>query len=147
MARQLSIPVEAWPDPEPGRAYPVRVERINRPRRLSHLVVVVKHLDPEQEGRECETQLSIPCRPSGLTAEFFAACGHAVEIGASVPVRDCLGKTVLAKFARSESGDVRIASFEAIVSKSSHEEGTASGQSESTSTTSHHTEPERPPGG
>lgn len=115
MARQLSIPIENWPEPEPGKAYPVRVAALRRPRKQPFVLAALELLDPDQHGRRLEAQLPYPCRPSGLTAQFVAACGHEVKIGASVRVKDCLGKTVLVRFARTESGDLEVSSFEAII--------------------------------
>lgn len=115
MPRELTIPIENWPDPQPDIAYLVRVESIRRPRKQTHLVVGLEHLDAEQEGRVREVQLPLPCRPFGLTAQFIAACGHTVEIGTSVRVKDCLGKTMIARFARTQTGALEISSFESVI--------------------------------
>lgn len=115
MPREITIPIVNYPDRTPGRAYRLRVCALTRPRKQTHLLALLEHLDAEQAGRPLEIQLSLPCYPTGLTAQFIAACGHAIMIGTSVRVKDCLGKTVLARFHRTESGDLEVSSFEAII--------------------------------
>jgi len=112
MPRDITIPIVDYPDRTPGRAYRLRLCALNRPRKQSHLLALLEHLDAEQAGRRLEVQLSLPCYPTGLTAELVAACGHPVQPGTSIRVKDCINKVVIVRFRRSESGDSEVASFE-----------------------------------
>lgn len=134
MPRDITIPIVDYPDRTPGRAYRLRVCALNRPRKQSHLLALFEDLEPEQEGRQLEAQLPIPCRPTGLTAEFIAACGHPVQPGTAVRVKDCIDKVVIARFRRSESGDSELASFEPVIPETLYAPAPESAEPDSRST-------------
>lgn len=66
--------------------------------------VILEHTGSSQLGRRHEAILPLPCRPSGPTSEFFRACRLDVEVGSSVKPTQCVGKVVLVRFKRTESG-------------------------------------------
>ena len=114
MARRWTEKVVPYPTHKRDARYLMRVEAIRKVRSgHAHFALRLVHLDIEQEGRVVETELPVPIRPAGRTAQFFTACGIPVAIGAEVQPRAAVGCIVLVVFR-----DEQIMSFEEVPDES-----------------------------
>ena len=99
MGRQWIETAEDWPPPEIDRLYQGRIGKPERCKDMKGLSVRFEFVDEEQAGRIHLQFLSLPIRPQGLTALFFAACGMDVSVGCRVRPKDTEGMIVGARFA------------------------------------------------
>jgi len=92
--RKVKIRLEDYGPLEVGRPYPVLVCHIAKKHRHSALEATVRHLDPSQEGREVQIELSLPVLPNGRTARFFRAAGVGLRPDKDVPIDVVIGRTL-----------------------------------------------------
>ena len=111
MPRKETVTVEDFPPIRPGRRYEVFVYHIEKKRRPSGLLIRLRHLDPDQDGREEVVELTLPVRPSGHTASFFAACGEQIAVGRKIAIAKAIGKVIYVTFG-STRGVMTIETFE-----------------------------------
>ena len=64
-----------------AKPYLSKVIRISKQRKPAGFLVTIEHYSSEQTGRRQCFILSRPCRPAGLTYEFFTACGLTLKSG------------------------------------------------------------------
>ena len=98
MPRKETLTVADFPPIRPGRRYPVLVFHIERKGHPFGLAVRLRHLDPDQDGREEVVELTLPVRPSGRTASFFAACGEQIAAGRKIAIAEAIGKVIYVTF-------------------------------------------------
>ena len=114
MPRNWTETVSDWPHLE-HRSYPMRVIRVERNTKPRGILVTLEHLSEEHRGRRHgPALLPLPCRPGGLTASFFRACGQAVEPGSQLFPKKCVGELIGVRFCRGADGAHELLEFETI---------------------------------
>ena len=105
MPRAWEIPVEPYPEIDVSHDYLVSVLSVKKSKSPRGISVVLQHLDADQADRKHSIVLPLPIRPSGLTAEFFQACGMEVAVGGKLSPKDTVGTTIKVRFLPAETGE------------------------------------------
>jgi hypothetical protein len=86
------------------------------------MLITLEHISAEQRGRRHgPVLLPLPCRPGGLTASFFRACGQDVEPTKQLFPKKCIGRLIAVRFRRIADGAYEPADFEASDEETSHD--------------------------
>jgi hypothetical protein len=109
MPKSQAITIGSYPEPSEGELYPGLVFHMEK--KSKALLVRIRNLHPQQEGRVHELEFALPVLPESRAAEFLRAAGIAVAAGARVELRGLLGKTVLMQFGPGRDGKLDVVSF------------------------------------
>jgi hypothetical protein len=96
--------IKPYSDLAKGKAYTVRVKNIHKATTAEAMEVTVEFVEPSQQGRRFTVHLSLPIRPQGLTADFFAACGIDITPQAKITPRSALGCLIQVVFEKTPDG-------------------------------------------
>lgn len=120
MPRNWTENVADWLQISEHRRYAMRVIRVERNTKPRGMLITLEHLSEEQRGRQHgPLLLPLPCRPGGLTASFFRACGQVVEPTEQLFPKKCIGRLIHVRFRRIADGACEPADFEASTEETS----------------------------
>ncbi len=124
MPRKWLEAVRDWPALRTNRCYAAQVLGVDRVDKAPGMTVCMELVGHEHAGRTVSVELGLPCRPGGVTAEFFRACGFTVAPGARIAPKDAIGRRVRVRFVPVQDGqDYEVVGFAPLA-----EDGRASGK-------------------
>lgn len=128
MTKKWTETVKPWPEIARKKAHRVRVTNIGKVAAPKALRVTFQFLEEPQVDRPLDVRLSLPIRESGLTAEFFRACGLDIFANAQIAPRTVINTTLNVRFTKGQSSDEYNATgFQSV--KEDHEDGLTKCQS------------------
>jgi hypothetical protein len=104
MPRPWELTVEDFPPRKPGCWYNAKVCSLQKSESPAGLQVTLEDLDPEQLGRQTSIVLPLPLRPSGITRDFFVACGQDVSLEKRINPKTVLGAVLAVRFGLGPAG-------------------------------------------
>ena len=117
MPRPWQETIQPWPELSNDQDYRCVVNDVSKSRDPHGIRVVLRHLDEPHAGRIHEVVLALPIRPSGLTSEFFAACGLRAAVGATLSPPKAIGNIVAVRVAQTPEGHWSPIAFESVKNK------------------------------
>lgn len=122
--RKWTETVKPWPEVREGRAYRVQVTSVTKVVGSRALRLTFEFIAGPQTGRRMEVQLALPIRESGLTADFFRACGLTVLSSKAISPLDAVGSILRVCFTKDcRNNEWKPASF--TPGKEDHNDGAA----------------------
>jgi hypothetical protein len=112
MPRPWQETIQPWPELSSDQDCRCAVIDVAKSRGPHGIRVVLRHLDGPHAGRTHEVLFSLPIRPSGLTSEFFAACGLSVAVGGTIGPSNAVGAIISVRFAHADGDDWQSLGFE-----------------------------------
>ena len=126
MARPWTVAVTDWPRLAEHRVYKVLVKKVIKHTKPEGALVTIEHLDHAQRGRRHQFVAPFPIHPAGFAASFFQACGQVVDVDARVAPKDCVDRTLLARFRCVAGGEYEPISFGPVIKENNDDREPAS---------------------
>ena len=121
MPRSWQETIQPWPELSSNQLYRCAVAEVSKQSEPHGIQVVLRHLDEPQPGRMHNVVLSLPIRPSGLTCEFFSACGLTTATGEKLSPLKSIGSIIGVRFIPAENGEWSPIHFERANAKENHD--------------------------
>ena len=115
MPKQLRFEVVGFPPEVADRWYLARVVDLKRDPTTKGVNGTFEHLHRSQEGNVRSTVLPMPVRPRGRTGRFFQACGCSTDVGATIVLRDVVGKVIKIRMGQTADGGLDVVAFKRSV--------------------------------
>ena len=128
MTKKWTETVKPWPELTGRKAHRVRVTDVRKIAKTKTFKVTFEFLDAPHTSRQLEIALPLPVRETGLTAEFFRACGLDVLANAQIAPRTTINTILKVHFARERlNNEWKATHFQPA--KEDHENGITKNQS------------------
>ena len=114
MPRRDTIKIQPHPCLKKRKHYRVVVFHIEKMSKRRKLLVLLRHLDAVQVGREAEVLLPLPARPAGRTADFLRACGCVVKENFEIAMIELRGRQLKIVYDDGDDGQLEVSQFLAI---------------------------------